>query len=108
MAHYLHLVSYTSTAWAAQIQNPQNRVEVVKSLIEGQGGKVESAYMAFGEHDIVLLTEFPDNVSAATVAITAAAGGAISHIQTIPLLTIEEGMEALKRAGGAEYTPPGG
>ena len=43
MAHYLHLVSYTSAAWAAQVQNPQNRVEVVKSLIEGKGGKVESA-----------------------------------------------------------------
>ena len=63
--------------------------------------------MAFGEHYIVLITEFPDNVSAATVAITAAAGGAISDIQTIPLLTIEEGLEALRRAGGADYTPPG-
>ena len=65
MAKYLILGSYTSTAWAAQVKNPQNRMEVVKPAIERLGGTFDSAYMAFGDHDIVGIVDMPDNVTAA-------------------------------------------
>lgn len=43
MAHYLLTGSYTGVAWAAQIKNPQNRLEVVKLLFEEAGGRAVSA-----------------------------------------------------------------
>jgi hypothetical protein len=38
MAKYLFQASYTSEAWAAQLQNPQNRVEILRPIVERLGG----------------------------------------------------------------------
>ena len=107
MAYYLITGSYTSEAWAAQIKDPQNRFKLVKPLFESQGGSIESAYFAFGDYDIVAIAQFPDNISAASISITVAAGGGLSNVKTVPLMSIEDGLEALKRAGEMSYTPAG-
>jgi hypothetical protein len=49
----------------------------------------------------------PDNTSAAALAVTVAAGGALSKAETIPLVTVEEGIEAFRRAGSVAYRTPG-
>lgn len=107
MPVYMFQESYTSEAWAVQIKNPQNRMEVARQIIESQGGKLLGAYYAFGEDDVVLIAEFPDNVSAATIALTVAAGGAAKAFKTTVLLSVEEVLEAMRRAGSAAYRPPG-
>jgi uncharacterized protein with GYD domain len=108
MALYLLQVSYTSESWATQLQNPQNRREAVSPVIERLGGYIESAYYAFGEYDIVLIIEMPDNVSAAAFSLAVSAGGAVKSLKTTPLLAIDDGIEAMKMAAGAGYRPPGG
>jgi len=35
-----------------------------------------------------------------------AAGGGVTNIRTTPLMTIKDGVEALKKAGSLSYTPP--
>jgi uncharacterized protein with GYD domain len=107
MARYLFQATYTSDAWAAQVHNPQNRVEVVRPVIERLGGRIESVYFAFGEYDVVGIVEMPDNVSMAAFSLAAAAGGAMKAIKTTPLMTIEEGIEAMRKASGTGYRPPG-
>jgi uncharacterized protein with GYD domain len=107
MAHYLLQASYTNDAWAAQVSNPQNRMEVIRPVIERLGGRLESAYLSFGDYDIVVIAEMPDNVSAAAFSLATSAGGALKAIKTTPLLTIEEGIEAMQKAAGAGYRPPG-
>ncbi len=107
MPTYMFRESYTSDAWAVQIKNPQNRMQVARQIIEAQGGKLLSAYYAFGEDDVVLIAEFPDNVSAATVALTVAGGGAAKAFKTTVLLSVEEVLEAMGRADRAAYRPPG-
>jgi uncharacterized protein with GYD domain len=107
MALYLFQGAYTSEAWAAQIRNPQNRVALVQPVIEGQGGKLLSVYYAFGEYDLVAIVEFPDNVSASAVTLAIAGGGAFKAQKTTVLLSIEEGLEAMRRASGTGYRPPG-
>ncbi len=106
MARYLFQGAYTPEAWAAQINNPQNRVEVIRPVIESLGGRFESAYYAFGDYDVVFIAEVPDNVSAAALALAINAGGALKAFKTTPLMTIEEGMEAMRKAGGTGYRPP--
>ena len=103
MPHYLHQVSYTSEAWARLIANPQDRIEAVRAPIEKLGGRINTAFFAFGEHDAVVITEMPDNVSAAAIAIAFAAGGSIKNAKTTPLLTAAETVEALKKAGSSGY-----
>ena len=108
MAKYLVQAAYTSEAWAAQISNPQNRLEAVGAVANRLGGKIDAFYVAFGEYDIVGIVDFPDNVSEAAFSIAVASGGAVKALKTTPLLDIEDGREAMRRAGTAGYRPPGG
>ena len=106
MAYYMLQAAYTGESLSHQIKNPENVTERTRAVIERLGGRLESTYYAFGEYDLVQIIELPDNVGAASVAIAAAAGGAVKAIKTTPLMTVEEGMEAFKKAAGAEYQPP--
>jgi hypothetical protein len=47
----------------------------------------------------------PDNVGAAAFAFAVAAGGACKSVKTTPLLSVADGMEAMKKAGGSGYKP---
>jgi uncharacterized protein with GYD domain len=105
MPHYLVQVSYTAEGWATLIKSPQNRIDQVRPAVEQAGGKIESAYFAFGEYDVVLFCEFPDNTSAAGMAMSFAAGGSLRSVKTTPLLTPDEAVAAMKKAGGSAYKP---
>ena len=76
--------------------------------MERLGGYVESAYYAFGDYDAILIIDMPDHISAAAFALAVSAGGAVKAIKTTPLLTIEDGIEAMRKGAGAGYHPPGG
>ena len=106
MAYYMLLASYTPEAWAKLVKKPQNRMEVVRSTVEKLGGSVEGSWFAFGEQDIVLICKMPNAVSAAALSIAAAAGGALKSAKTTPLLTFEEGQQAMKQAAKSGYRPP--
>ena len=88
--------------------DPQNRLDAVRPAVEKLGGKIDSGWFAFGEYDLISIVQMPDNVSAAAFSLAATAGGAIKAIKTTPLLTLEEGMEAMKKATGTGYKPPQG
>jgi uncharacterized protein with GYD domain len=103
MSYFCHQVSYTKEAWARLMQNPQDRLEAVRAPIEKLGGKIHTSFFAFGQFDVLAITEFPDNISAAAIAIAFAAGGAVSNIQTIPLLTAAQAVEALRKASSCGY-----
>ena len=100
MAHYLVQLSYTPESYAAQLKDPKNRVEAVKPVMEKLGGRILQAYYAFGDADLVFIIDVPNNVTAAAASFAFQAGGAISSYKTTPLMTLEEGVEALKK--GAE------
>ncbi len=105
MPYFLHQVSYTPEALARLIANPQDRSEAVRGPIEKLGGKIKDMYFAFGEHDAVLITEMPDSVSAAAIAMAFAAGGAVRNSQTTALLSVAEAMDAMRKAGTCGYKP---
>jgi uncharacterized protein with GYD domain len=107
MTLYLTRFSYTPETWARLIQNPEDRREAARKYIESVGGKLHGFWYAFGTHDGYNLWEAPDNVSMAAVAIAIGSGGALSTIETTPLLTVEETLEALGKAKAVRYRPPG-
>jgi uncharacterized protein with GYD domain len=106
MPVFLHQVAYSHEGWQAVLDKPQDRIEAVRPAIEKLGGKIKSAFFSFGDYDVILITEMPDSVSAAAISIAFAGGGACKAVQTTPLLTVEEAMEAMKRAGDSGYRPP--
>ncbi len=103
MPYYCQQVSYTAEAWSRLIANPQDRFEAIRAPIEKLGGRIHTSFFAFGEFDAIAITEFPDNVSAAAIAIAFAAGGAVKSVQTTALMTTAEALEAVKKAGTCGY-----
>lgn len=107
MARYLYQVAYTPGAWEAQVNKPEDRIEVLRPVVRKLGGKIEAAYYAFGDYDLVLIVNMPDNVGAAALSIAASAGGSLKSIKTTPLMSVREGLRAMRQAKRSGYTPPG-
>ena len=108
MPLFLSQVAYNEQGWQALVSNPQNRLDVIRPVVEKLGGRLVNAYFAFGDYDFVLISEFPDNVSVAALAIAAAAGGAVKSIKTTPLMEAVEGLEAIRKAATSGYRAPVG
>ena len=106
MPRYMLQVAYTPEAWATLVQKPQDRVEAVRPAVRKLGGRIETAYFAFGEYDLVAIVTMPDDVSVAAFSIAASAGGSLKAIKTTPLMTIREGMRAMRKAKRSTYEPP--
>ena len=106
MPQFLTQVAYTDQAWQSLVSNPQNRFDALRPVFEKLGGRIINAWFAFGDYDVVLISELPDNVSAAALAIAASAGGACKSIKTTPLMNVTEGVEAMKRAAASGYRAP--
>ena len=107
MPLYLTKFNYTPETWAKLITNPEDRRTAAQSYIESVGGKLHGFWYAFGSHDGYTLWEAPDNVSIAAVVLAIGAGGALASIDTTVLLSVDETMEALRRAGQVRYRAPG-
>ena len=105
MPYYLLQVSYTPEAWSALMKNPHDRQAALSGTLAKLGGKMEHAWFAFGESDIVAILNLPNQVSAAALAAAIAGGGACKSVKTTPLLTMEEGIEALKLGASCGYKP---
>ena len=81
------------------------RREAVASAIESAGGRLESFHFGFGDHDVFVIADFPDNESAAAMALAVNSSGTVTT-RTVVLLTPEQVDEAAKRS--VQYRPPGG
>ena len=80
------------------------RRTAVEKLFSSVGGKVETFYYAFGDTDLFVIADVPDNVTAAALSLTVNAAGAATAGITV-LLTPEEIDAAAKKT--PNYRPPG-
>jgi uncharacterized protein with GYD domain len=81
-----------------------SRRAAVAKAVESAGGQLESFYFAFGDRDVYVVADFPDNASAAAMALAVNSSGAVAT-RTVVLLTPEEVDAAAKRS--VDYRPPG-
>jgi len=107
MPLYLTRFSYTPETWARLIASPEDRREAARTYIESVGGKLHGFWYAFGSYDGYNLWEAPDNISMAAVALAITGGGALSSFETTVLLTVDETLEALRKAETVQYRAPG-
>ena len=108
MALYMTQFAYTAQAWAALAKNPVDRRAAVGALAQKAGGQLKELYYCFGEYDGVVIFDAPDDVAAAAVAVAATVPGHIKSIKTTRLLTTDEAMEVMRRAGTYSFSAPSG
>src|SRR4051812_42271776 len=106
MPKYLWHVTYSTTgAKGLAEEGGGSRREAIREMLESVGGSLECFYYTLGSEDLVVIGELPDNVSAAALSLTTAAGGA-ARSRTTVLLTAEDIDEAARR--NVAYRTPGG
>ena len=55
MAKFLIKASYSADAWASQIENPQNRIEIVGNQMAAMGCNLIQGYLTFGDSDLIVI-----------------------------------------------------
>jgi uncharacterized protein with GYD domain len=105
MPKYLFSVRYTAEGMKGVMkEGGSKRREAADQAIKSAGGKLESFYYAFGDHDVLGIAEFPDHISAVALSGIINASGATT-MKLTPLLTAEEIDQAAKKM--TQYRPPG-
>jgi uncharacterized protein with GYD domain len=106
MPKYLWQASYNSDGVKGVVkEGGTGRRQAIESLVTGAGGTVESFYFSFGDDDVVVIADLPDEETATAIALTVNSGGLVS-IKTTVLLTPDEVDAAAKKS--VDYRPPGG
>jgi uncharacterized protein with GYD domain len=105
MAKFLIQATYSPDGLKGLMRDKASgRKAAVTKAMAAAGGTLEAFYFAFGDYDAVLIVDVPDNVTAASVAVTVSSSG-LARTRMTPLLTIEEADAAL--AMSVDYRPPG-
>ena len=105
MPHYMFRASYSQTGLQGVLkEGAASRIAVVEGLCTSLGGRMETAYWAFGSDDFIAIVELPDDVAAASAAMTVGASG-VGSVSTTVLLTADQVDEA--RGRRAAYRAPG-
>jgi uncharacterized protein with GYD domain len=106
MPKYLWQASYNSDGVKGVVkEGGTGRRQAIESLVTGAGGTVEAFYFSFGDDDVVVIADLPDEETATAIALTVNSGGLVS-IKTTVLLTPDEVDAAAKKS--VDYRPPGG
>jgi len=105
MPLYLWQASYTAEGTKGLIKDGgTKRRDFVKQMTEKLGGKLLAFYYAFGDADVVGITEFPDEASALALTLAVNASGAAS-LKSTALISADVVDAAVKKQVG--YRPPG-
>jgi uncharacterized protein with GYD domain len=105
MAKYLFQITYTEAGLQGVLkEGGYKQREILETAIRSLDGWLEVMYFSFGEVDIYIVTELPDNVSASAFSMIASSAGA-ARVKTIVLISPEEIEKATKKT--INYRPQG-
>jgi uncharacterized protein with GYD domain len=97
MTVYMYQASYTAKSMAAQLTAPRDPVEAIRPALEDLGATIVVAGFPFGEYDVLVVYEAPDDMTAASVAMAIAAAGEVKSGKTTRLLSGQEWVESLRK-----------
>jgi uncharacterized protein with GYD domain len=106
MGKYLIVAKYTADGVKGLMSGGGGtaRRDAAKNAIEGVGGTMESFYYAFGEDDVFVTVDVPDDEAAAALAFAVGASGLL-RVRTVVLLTPEQIDAAVSRQ--VQFRGPG-
>jgi uncharacterized protein with GYD domain len=105
MAKFLITGSYTAEGTKGLLkEGGSGRKAAVQKALEALGGRMESVYYTFGEHDVIVICDVPDAVTALALSLAVNATGTV-HVSSTPLLSVEEVDAACKKT--VSFRPAG-
>ena len=103
MALYMYQASYTAKSMAAQLKEPQDPVEAIRPALQDLGAEIVVAAFPFGEYDLLVVYEAPDDLTAASVAMANCRRGRGQSSKTTRLLSGQEWLESLAQAQDRQH-----
>ena len=97
MPLFMYQASYTAKSMADQLKDPKDPAEAIKAALEDVGATILVAGFPFGEYDVLIVYEAPDDVTAASVAMAVAAAGEVKEAKTTRLLSGQEWLDSLRK-----------
>lgn len=105
MARYLFRAKYTQAGVTGLLkEGGTSRRDALRQTIEGMGGTLHDLFYAFGDWDLFLVTELPDDEAATAVSLNISAAGALDVSVTV-IVTPETVDAAVKKS--VPYRAPG-
>jgi len=86
MPHYVSLLRYTQQG-AAKIKESPKRLDAAKKAAEAAKGKITAWYLTMGKYDAVIISEFPNDESAARFMLST---GSMGNVTTQTLKAFSE------------------
>lgn len=100
MPKYLYRASLSAEGLAGVLaEGAAARRKVVTDAVEALGGTVEAFYFAFGDDDVILICDMPDNATAAAFAIEVGSSGRVAPSTTVLLTEADIDAAASKKSG---------
>ena len=107
MAKYMFRTNYTRSGLEGLLaEGGSGREAALRATVESVGGSLEGFYYAFGDCDLYLIADVPDQAAATALALNIAAAGALT-VETIVLLNATDIDAAVAKSKSVQYRPPG-
>ncbi|HWI01384.1 MAG TPA: GYD domain-containing protein [Propionibacteriaceae bacterium] len=97
MPLYVALVNFTDQG-IKNFRDTVRRAEDYRGLVEKHGGQVRQLLWTLGQYDLVVVTELPDDETAAAVVLQTVAGGNV-RTTTLKAFDAEQMRAILQRSG---------
>jgi len=76
---YVTLYNWTDQG-VANVKDTVSRYQAAKQLVESNGGTIDTILWTMGQHDLVVIVDFPDDETGTAVALQLAAGGSLRSV----------------------------
>ena len=94
MSHYILLIKWTEQG-ISKIKDSSARYSSFKASVEKAGGKFIGGYYTFGEYDVVIIIDVPNDEVAMSLMLKVGSAGNV-RTTTLRAFTGEEGMKIIK------------
>ena len=94
MAQYILLINWTDQG-ISKINESPNRFSSFKAMVEKAGGKMIGGYYTFGEYDVVIVMEAPNDEAVMSLMLKVGSAGNV-RTKTLKAFTAEEGIKIIR------------
>ena len=86
MPTYISLINYTEQG-LRNIKKSSSRVDAARKAAADLGGNLETLYLTLGAYDLIAVSDFPDDATAATFALRV---GALGNVRIVTVKAFPE------------------
>jgi uncharacterized protein with GYD domain len=94
LSHYILLINWTEQG-ISKIRESSDRYSSFKASVEKAGGKLIGGYYTFGEYDVIIIIEAPNDEAVMSMMLKVGSAGNV-RTKTLKAFSAEEGMKIIK------------